>query len=112
MVLRLLLWTFLLISSISFSQEEWDRSRFTKDLKEDVNDFIYPIHKRAGNSFIKYFNDGIFDEGQEEYIYRLVTILRKKRFNDAADYFDLFRLLNHYGKGELNDESLDNFLAI
>ena len=57
------------------------------------------------------FNDGVFDEGQEEYIYRLVTILRKKRFNDAADYFDLFRLLNHYGKGELNDESLDNFLA-
>ena len=111
MVLRLLLLIFLLISSISFSQEEWDRSAFTKDLKEDVNDFIYPIHKRAGNSFIRYFNDGVFDEGQEEYIYRLVTILRKKRFNDAADYFDLFRLLNHYGKGELNDESLDNFLA-
>ena len=80
MVLRLLVLTFLLISGISFSQEEWDRSRFTKDLKEDVNDFVYPIHKRAGNFFIKYFNDGVFDEGQEEYIYRLVTILKKKAF--------------------------------
>ena len=112
MQVRLLLFFTILFSSFSYSQDDWSRSDFISDLKEDINDNVYPEHKRAGNQFVRYFNNASFDEGQEEYIYKLVKQLKRKRFNDAADYFGLFRLLNHYGAGELNDESLDNFLAV
>ena len=110
MQVRLLLFITILCSSLSYSQEEWSRVEFISDLKEDINDHVYPEHKRAGNQFLKYFNNNSFDEGHEEYIYRLVNQLRRRRFNDAADYFNLFRLFNHYGAGKLEDESLDNFL--
>ena len=109
---RLLLFFTIIFSSLSYSQEDWSRSEFISELKEDINDHVYLEHKRAGNQFVRYFNNASFDEGQEEYIYRLVSQLKRKRFNDAADYFGLFRLLNHYGAGELMDESLDNFLAV
>jgi len=112
MQVRLVLLFTIIFSSLSFSQEDWSRSEFISDLKEDINDNIYAEHKRTGNQFLRYFNNASFDEDKEESIYRLVNQLRRKRFNDAADYFDLFRLLNHYGAGELNDESLDNFLAV
>jgi hypothetical protein len=111
MRLRFLFCFFLLCAGLIQAQEDWSRKEFITALREDVQDNVYPKHKRAGNQFIRYFNGASFDEGQEEYIYRLVNILRKKRFNDAEDFFQLFRLLNHYGAGELNTESLDNFLA-
>ena len=111
MQVRILLFVALLFSGISFAQENWSRTDFVITLKEDVNDFAYPLHKKTGNQFLRYFNNASFDEGQEELIYQLVKQLRRKHFNDAADYFDLFRLFNHYGAGELDDESLDNFLA-
>ena len=111
MKLRLLGFLAIFCSGLLYAQEDWSRTDFVSDLREDIKDNVYAQHRRAGNRFIRYFNGASFDEGQEEYIYRLVNQLRRKRFNDAEDFYELFRLLNHYGAGELNDESLDNFLA-
>ena len=111
MPVRVLVYFVLCIFGNLFAQEEWSRTAFVNDLKQDVNDYVYPKHKRAGNQFIRYFNDASFDDDQEESIYQLVKQLRRRRFNDAEDFYDLFRLLNHYGKGDLDDQSLDDFLT-
>ena len=111
MKLRLLGILMTFCSGLLMAQEEWSRKDFVAGLREDIKDNDYSDHRRVGNQFVRYFEDASFDDGQEEYIYRLVNELRRKRFNDAEDFYQLFRLLNHYGAGELNDESLDNFLA-
>ena len=111
MNLRLLGFFAIFCSGLIYAQEDWSRKEFVDELREDIKDNVYAHHKRVGNQFIRYFNGSSFDERQEEYIYRMVNQLRRKRFNDAADFYELFRLFNHYGEGDLNDESLDNFLA-
>jgi len=112
MKLRLLSILFLACSSFLFAQEDWDRKAFVKELRASIKENTLASHRKAGNQFIRYWNASSFDEGQEEYIYQLTKNLQRKRFRDAEDYFQLFRLLNHYGAGELNDESFDNFLAV
>lgn len=111
MNVRIFLLLIVLISNPLFAQEEWDRKDFIESLREDVKDNDSRLHKRTGKQFLRYFEQASFDDTQEEYIYRLVRDLRKKRFNDAEDFYHLFRLFNHYGAGELNDGNLDVFLS-
>ena len=111
MNVRIFLLLIVLISNPLFAQEEWDRKDFIESLREDVKDNESRLHKRTGKQFLRYFEEASFDDTQEEYIYRLVRDLRKKRFNDAEDFYHLFRLFNHYGAGELNDGNLDVFLS-
>ena len=93
MKLRLLVFLAIFCSALLYAQEDWIRKEFVAELREDIKDNVYAQHKRVGNQFIRYFNGSSFDEGQEEYIYRLVNQLRRKRFNDAADFYELFRLV-------------------
>lgn len=94
----------------SMAQEVWDRNTFIKELRDDVKGNDHRIHKRAGKQFVRYFEDAVYNDFQEEYIYRLVQVLKHKRFNTSQDFYHLYRLLNHYGTGELKDENLDYFL--
>ncbi|MDG1850397.1 MAG: hypothetical protein P8I82_07950 [Flavobacteriales bacterium] len=98
-------------TGLSIAQEEWNREEFIEELREDVKDNDDRDHRRAGKQFLRYFEEATFDDTQEEYLHLLIKGLRRKRFNDAEDFHQLFRLLNHYGEGGLKDENLDVFLA-
>lgn len=108
---NLLIYLFIIFSSLLQAQEEWDRDAFVSGVRNEMQKSNYTEHRREAAQFIRHFNGASFDEGQEEYIYQLIGVLRKKRFNDASDYFQFYRLLNHYGAGKLDNESMDNFLG-
>ena len=106
--LFIFLFTFI---GLTTAQEEWSRADFIEEIREDIKDNDDKNHRRTGKQFIRYFEKASYDDAQEERLYLLVSKLRKKRFNDAEDFYPLFRLLNHYGEGALKDENLDNFLS-
>jgi hypothetical protein len=110
MSLRFLFFVSLIFTGVSIAQEEWGRDAFIKEVKEDIKDNDYRDHRRAGKQFVAYFEDAVYSDFQEEFIYRLMRDLRGRRFNDAEDFYEFFRLLNHYGAGHLKDENLDAFL--
>lgn len=108
---NLLIYLFIIFGYLLQAQEEWDRDAFISEVRNEMQKSSDPEHRREAGQFIRHFNGASFDEGQEEYIYQLIQVLRRKRFNDASDYFEFYRLLNHYGLGHLDNESMDNFLG-
>ncbi len=110
--MRLYYLILLFISSNSFilAQENWNRQGFISSIREEVKKSNNSKHRKESIEFIRYFNESSYDEEQEEYIYQLIKLLRKKRFNDASDYYHFYLLLNHYGAAKLDNESMDSFL--
>lgn len=97
-------------SMVCFGQGESISDAFVDDIKQDIKDHMSFETKRAGNRFLGHFRRGAFDDTQEELIFQLVNQLRRKRFNDAEDFYHLFQIFNNYAEGDIEDISLDSFL--
>jgi hypothetical protein len=102
---------FTLFYSIScYAQEELQLDAFVKEIKEDIKDHISSDSRWAGNRFLGHLRRGVFDDSKKELILQLFEQLRRKRFNDAEDFYDLFQIFNNYAEGNITDSILDSFL--
>lgn len=107
---RVFLVFFLIFSLHINAQNEWHRDDFITTLREDIKSDDSRHFARVGDSFLYYFIDKHFTPNQEDLIYHLITSLRDIRFNDAKDFYGLFRLLNAYADGTLNQDCFNSFL--
>lgn len=102
---------FFLIFSVHINaQNEWHRDDFITALRVDIKSDDSRKFARVGDSFLYNFIDKHFTPDQEDLIYHLITSLRDIRFNDAKDFYGLFRVLNAYADGTLNQNCFNSFL--
>ena len=102
---------FLILSMQLIAQDNWNRDDFIISIKDDVNRSTSVEYRRVGNRFLTNFIEHTYNNEQEAFIFYLVTALRDMRYNDAEDFHDLYKLLNHYGLGEINEKSFNTFLS-
>ena len=102
---------FLMLSMQLIAQDNWNRDDFILSIKEDINRSTSVEYRRVGNRFLTNFIEHTFNNEQEALIFYLVTALRDMRYNDAEDFHDLYKLLNHYGLGQINEMCFNTFLS-
>ena len=102
---------FIMLSMQLIAQDNWNRDDFILSIKEDINRSTSVEYRRVGNRFLTNFIEHTFNNEQEALIFYLVTALRDMRYNDAEDFHDLYKLLNHYGLGQINEMCFNTFLS-
>ena len=102
---------FLLLSVQLIAQDSWNRDDFIISIKEDVNRSASIEYRRVGNAFLTNFIEHSYNQEQEDFIHHLIMALRDIRYTDAEDFHDLYKLLNYYVMGGINDRSFNTFLS-
>ena len=102
---------FLLLSVQLIAQNSWNRDDFIISIKEDVNRTASIEYRRVGNAFLTNFIEHSYNQEQEDFIHHLIMALRDIRYTDAEDFHDLYKLLNYYVLGQINDRTFNTFLS-